>query len=64
MTYKHEKRFYPYFSPKDGQYKVEVLSYTLWYDEADKLVEIRNESHHIVEKGSDCWDFFTQRKQI
>lgn len=60
MTYKHEKRFYPYFSPRDGRYKVQTVTYTLWYD-GDNLVDIRNEAHYSIERQSECWEFFEGR---
>lgn len=63
MTYKYEKRFYPYFSPRDGRYKVQIVTYTLWFD-GEELVDIRNEVHNSVERGSECWEFFANQAKV
>jgi len=60
MELKREKRHYPYFSVRDGRYKVQTVTYDLWF-EGEVLMEIRNECHHKVEVSSEVWGYFLQK---
>lgn len=60
MYSKQEKRFYPVYSPGKPSTQVGV-EYTLWFDEKNKLVDIRNEHMVSVERDSECFEFFDKK---
>lgn len=53
----HEKRLYPYFSHRDGKYKVQTVTYILWF-ENEQLIDVRNEYGFSIEKDSECFEYF------
>lgn len=61
MTYQRDKRFYPYFSPRDGRYKNHVVVYTLWFNDNGTLIDVRNEYHFSVEKESEVWEYYSSK---
>lgn len=61
MYSKTEKRFFKRYFPNGSSTTIPV-EYTLWFDKAtNKLVEVRNEAMVVVEKNSECWEFFDNK---
>lgn len=58
--FKRESRLYPYTDRfgRDGMWRV---TYTIYFNDENDMIDVRNEYGHSVEKNSECWEFFNNK---